>query len=286
MWALRTESELILKSRWVLPGILTDAGFTFAHTDLEAALTDVYRNHAASIRRATHHHRKEHQRCRLKHNLGKGDRTRLRIRTAALASFRENGYDATTIRKIADELGMSVGATNYHFPSKNHLIQELYLDVQEAHRAAAEPLLAEESRLDRPSRHRLLDRARPAHALPRARRRVPLRRGLTALPDQPTVHRIRRSPRNRPEPLRASRRGASATGLPDDIRKLLPRALVLAHLLLALFWVYDTSEGQRRTRQLLDRGLKLLGSVLPLARLPILRGALRDMLALVNDVHA
>ena len=44
MWALRTESELILKSRWVLPGILTDAGFTFAHTDLEAALTDVYRN--------------------------------------------------------------------------------------------------------------------------------------------------------------------------------------------------------------------------------------------------
>ena len=53
----------------------------------------------------------------------KGDRTRLRIRTAALRSFRENGYDATTIRRIADELGMSVGATNYHFPSKNHLIQ-------------------------------------------------------------------------------------------------------------------------------------------------------------------
>lgn len=41
MWALRTEAELILKSRWALPGVLDDAGFTFAHSDLEAALTDV-----------------------------------------------------------------------------------------------------------------------------------------------------------------------------------------------------------------------------------------------------
>ena len=41
MWALRTESELILKSRWVWPETLTNAGFTFAHTDLEAALTQV-----------------------------------------------------------------------------------------------------------------------------------------------------------------------------------------------------------------------------------------------------
>ena len=41
MWALRTESELILKSRWVEPETLLAAGFTFAHTDLEAALVDV-----------------------------------------------------------------------------------------------------------------------------------------------------------------------------------------------------------------------------------------------------
>jgi NAD dependent epimerase/dehydratase family enzyme len=48
MWALRTESELILKSRWVLPGILTDAGFTFEHTDLAEALTDVHLHRTAS----------------------------------------------------------------------------------------------------------------------------------------------------------------------------------------------------------------------------------------------
>lgn len=38
MWVLRTEPELVLKSRWVLPERLTAAGFTFRHPDLEEAL--------------------------------------------------------------------------------------------------------------------------------------------------------------------------------------------------------------------------------------------------------
>ncbi|GAA1823000.1 epimerase [Agromyces salentinus] len=41
MWALRTEPELILKSRWVLPETLTAAGFAFRYPDLRAAIEDV-----------------------------------------------------------------------------------------------------------------------------------------------------------------------------------------------------------------------------------------------------
>ncbi|WP_029144645.1 epimerase [Microbacterium luticocti] len=43
MWALRTEPELVLKSRWVLPGRLTEAGYAFSHPHLDAALADVWR---------------------------------------------------------------------------------------------------------------------------------------------------------------------------------------------------------------------------------------------------
>src|SRR5687767_10945375 len=74
--------------------------------------------------------------------LKKSERTRALIRDIALRSFRERGYDQTTIRLIAEEAGLSVGTTNYHFASKNDLVQELYLDVQQAHRDAAVPLLA------------------------------------------------------------------------------------------------------------------------------------------------
>ncbi|GAA4735038.1 TIGR01777 family oxidoreductase [Isoptericola chiayiensis] len=41
MWALRNESELLLKSRWVLPRRLLDAGFTFRWPDLASAVDDV-----------------------------------------------------------------------------------------------------------------------------------------------------------------------------------------------------------------------------------------------------
>lgn len=41
MWALRTEPELVLKSRWVVPERLEAAGFAFAHPHLEEALDDV-----------------------------------------------------------------------------------------------------------------------------------------------------------------------------------------------------------------------------------------------------
>ncbi|WP_345803301.1 TetR family transcriptional regulator [Microbacterium sp. AZCO] len=216
----------------------------------------------------------------------KGDRTRARIRAAALASFREKGYDATTIRGIAGELGMSVGATNYHFASKNHLIQELYLDVQEAHRAAAEPLLASETDLVR----RLeiiyktgLDQLRPyhEHAGEFLSAAVSPRSPINPLAPESA------------EALAVIERlfsdgvaGAAASGLPDDLKRLMPRALLLAHLLLALFWVYDTSEGQQRTRRLLDRGLKLLRATIPLARVPIVRGAVKDVLTLIDDVRA
>lgn len=39
---ISTETELILKSRWVLPGKLADAGFEFAYPDLEPALRESF----------------------------------------------------------------------------------------------------------------------------------------------------------------------------------------------------------------------------------------------------
>ena len=38
MWVLRTEPELVLKSRWTLPGVLERAGYRFRHPHLRAAI--------------------------------------------------------------------------------------------------------------------------------------------------------------------------------------------------------------------------------------------------------
>lgn len=42
MWALRTESELVLKSRWVSPGALLRTGFAFQHPRLDWALRAIW----------------------------------------------------------------------------------------------------------------------------------------------------------------------------------------------------------------------------------------------------
>ncbi|MGX5680437.1 epimerase [Schumannella luteola] len=42
--AIRTETELVLKSRWVIPERLTAAGFVFTHPELEPALRDILRS--------------------------------------------------------------------------------------------------------------------------------------------------------------------------------------------------------------------------------------------------
>jgi len=40
-WAIRTETELVLKSRWVVPERLLAAGYVFAHPRIDAAVADI-----------------------------------------------------------------------------------------------------------------------------------------------------------------------------------------------------------------------------------------------------
>ena len=40
MWALRTEPELVLKSRWVHPGVLLDTGYAFRYPTIDEALAE------------------------------------------------------------------------------------------------------------------------------------------------------------------------------------------------------------------------------------------------------
>jgi uncharacterized protein (TIGR01777 family) len=47
--AIRTETELILKSRWVLPKRLLDAGFVFEYPDLEGALRQILNREIAPV---------------------------------------------------------------------------------------------------------------------------------------------------------------------------------------------------------------------------------------------
>jgi hypothetical protein len=51
-----------------------------------------------------------------------------------------------------------------------------------------------------------------------------------------------------------------------------------------LFWVYDDSEDQRRTRTLIDKAAPLVDRTARLTRLPLVRGLVDDMLDLIGSL--
>lgn len=55
----------------------------------------------------------------------KGDKTRRRILDAAAFEFRNNGYAATSLKVIANHVGVRVASLYHHFPSKDSLVEEV-----------------------------------------------------------------------------------------------------------------------------------------------------------------
>lgn len=59
-------------------------------------------------------------------------KTRARIQQVALQLFIEQGYDATSLREIAERLGLTKAALYYHFKSKDEIITSLIDDRLDA----------------------------------------------------------------------------------------------------------------------------------------------------------
>ncbi|WP_035736655.1 TetR/AcrR family transcriptional regulator [Glycomyces arizonensis] len=80
----------------------------------------------------------------------KGSDTRAEIRDVALELFTEQGYEATSMREIAERLGISKAALYYHFKSKESIVGgffDSYLEAIEGvlERAESQPPSPERS---------------------------------------------------------------------------------------------------------------------------------------------
>ncbi|TMC09769.1 MAG: TetR family transcriptional regulator, partial [Chloroflexi bacterium] len=54
--------------------------------------------------------------------------TRARIQAVALELFAQQGYDKTSLREIAERLGVTKAALYYHFKSKEDIVASLVAD--------------------------------------------------------------------------------------------------------------------------------------------------------------
>jgi len=111
---------------------------------------------------------------------GEGHSRRAEILEAAERIFVEHGYEGATIRKIAEEVGLSSTALYIHFPDKGAILHEICRSAFEAlsarMRAIADEGLSPEARLEgmleayvdfgfaNPNAYRLAYLTRPAEA--------------------------------------------------------------------------------------------------------------------------
>lgn len=203
---------------------------------------------------------------------------------AAVTLFRERGYERTTMRAIADAAGVSVGNAYYYFASKDALVQDFYDQVQRDHRAAAEPVLAAESTFAARLRgvlHALVTVMAPYHSFAGKFIKVAAEPGSPVSPFSPESAPSRQFSIELYQDLVAG----STAKLEPDVAAALPELLWLVQMGLTVFWVHDTSLGQARTRLLIDRAVPLADRLLKISKLPVLRTATKDGLALLRTLR-
>lgn len=214
----------------------------------------------------------------------KGQQTRQLIVDTALRLFSEHGYEATTMRAIAAQAGLSVGNAYYYFPSKQHLVQAYYDHSQDLHAAVARPLLDRETELEA----RLLGvlRARVDTMQADKSFAVDFFR-FAADPQSPLSPFSDESARVREMSVGLyveAVAGSQGLKVPPDLRKALPELLWLYQMGVVLFWVHDASPGSAKTYALVDRTVPLVVKLVGLARYRLLRGIVPDLLELVGEL--
>jgi AcrR family transcriptional regulator len=210
--------------------------------------------------------------------------TRAAIVTAALRLFRENGYDATTMRAIALEAGVSTGNAYYYFASKEELIREFYERSQSEHAAACRPVLESETgfapRL-RGTLRALVDVLAPYHEFAAKFFKHAAEPSNPLSPFSPESSPVREASIT----LFREVVDGSSLRVHRSLRGQLPELLWLYSLGVILFWVHDTSPGCAKTYLLIDRTVPLADRLISLSRLRVLTSALTDVISIIDDIR-
>jgi AcrR family transcriptional regulator len=216
--------------------------------------------------------------------MSKSEETRERLSETAVRLLRTRGFSGTTMRLLAEEAGVSVGNAYYYFPSKDDLVQELYLHIQIEHRAALGTFLDEEPRFQERLAgvlHRGFEIAAKYHAFGAEFIGSALPPDSATSPFGPDAG----AARDMAVDLFRTVVAGSDLKAPADLRAELPELLWFMFMAAIMFWVFDRSEDQRRTHELIDKLVPMTTRLIGLSRLPLIKGQVDDMLEIFRMVQ-
>jgi AcrR family transcriptional regulator len=196
-----------------------------------------------------------------------GAASREHLYTTALRLIAKRGYEATTLRDIAKEAGVSPGLLYRYFPSKQAVVLALYeeLSAEYARRAAEMPpgkwrdrfIFALNTSLDVLEPHRVALRA--------------LTSVLVGNPEEGIFASSTAFSRLQVQQVFESAVTEAADAPKQPLAAALGRLLYVIHLSVLLWWLLDRTPGQRATSALVLLTKQLLPSAALAIRVPPVR---------------
>lgn len=202
---------------------------------------------------------------------------------SALDLFRTKGFEGTTMRGIADSAGVSLGSAYYYFAGKEHLIQAFYGQMQEDHVDAARDVLERESDFSARLRGVLtawVGIAAPYHEFAGTFFKNAAEPTSPLSPFSPESAEAREAS----IAIFAEVLAGSDLKVASALKPRLPELLWLLQMGIVLFWVHDRSADQQRTVALIGGVVPLVDKLARLSRLPVVRGVVNDLVALLDSL--
>jgi AcrR family transcriptional regulator len=213
----------------------------------------------------------------------KSEETRDRILEAALALFREQGFDRATMRDIAAQAGVATGAAYYYYASKDAIVMDFYERSCSAMQVDAVHAFQEAKGLQ--ERLRLCIAAKLEYFAPnRGVLRALLRNGADPKHPLSPFSVETKAIRDADISLFARLLDDCGVRIPRDLEPHLPGVLWFFQMGVILFWVVDESPGQARTARLLEVSTKNVAALIRLSSLPLMRPVRKTAIELVEIV--
>jgi len=209
--------------------------------------------------------------------------TRELIYQRALELFRSKSFESSTMRDIAESCELATGASYYYYQTKEHLILEFYRRSQATASTFVDSLTIEKE--DFPVRLRKLleqrfESLRPDRNLVKVLSRVSMNIESPLSPFSPSTSDLR------DESILLHKRIIQGTNLKlrPDLEKRLPKFLWLFQMGLLFLWVHDDSPHQKKTHQLMQRGISIVIHIIRLLRVPVVRNIFVSILDLIDTI--
>lgn len=210
----------------------------------------------------------------------KGAATRDRLLDVALALFREKGFDDTTMRDIAARAGLSLGAAYHYFSNKEAIVLAYYAAVQTQHLELVRQRFADATEFrDRLAivLHTKLD------VLADDRRLLGALLRFTGDPTHPLSFLGKGTRSIQLASIGAFDEALGDASMPTDVRRVAPTLFWAMHMGILLYFLYDDSPNQARTRRLVDGATDIAVRLLGTLRFPLFKPIRTRLAALLDD---